>query len=185
MLKRLRFFALFPLFFLINPLAAEENLAEVDDQLDYESLQEWLEKQRKIGIKERGGKLTVAGEVRTELQAFNEVKSGDRRRGSNAALYPAPSRGYDVEVNLMLDYRTERTWASVKLEFDNNAGIGGSAGGSGTFNNITTERAFFGMRVLNEDTYTFDIVIGRRPLNYTFDSRIQFSLLHGWYSLQI
>jgi len=169
-----RFFLLF--FAIISPLVAQEEVAapsQVLSEEDYEMLQQWLEDQRKITIKDLGGRLSFAGEVRVEAQAFGEVRNGTKQRGFNSATN-SPSRAYDVEVNLFIDYRADRTWASIKLEFDNNAGIAGSDG-SGTFNRITTERAFFGCRVIEEDTYTIDLVFGRRRLSYTFDSRVMFN----------
>ncbi len=85
-----------------------------------------------------------------------------------------PFLAWDVEVNLMIDYRADRTWATIKLEFDNNAGTTKFGGGSGTFDKLTVERAFLGIRVIDEDTYTTDLMFGRRRLSYTFDSRVQF-----------
>ena len=81
-----------------------------------------------------------------------------------------PRDTYDIEVNIMIDYRTDRTWASIKLEFDNDAGTL-----SGSFDHLTLERAFFGARVVDKDLYTMDLEVGRRRLTYTFDSRVQFN----------
>ncbi|NGX50669.1 MAG: hypothetical protein K1060chlam2_00518 [Chlamydiae bacterium] len=163
------------IFFLILSTFALSTLSAIDDgspgleQRDIEALRDWINTKRQVTVKERGGNLSISGEVRAELQSTSETKKGVKQRGNGGAVPGAATRAWDVEVNLMLDYRTDRTWATFKLEFDNNAGIE-----SGTFNRISLERAFFGGRVVNADTYSIDVEIGRRYLVYTFDSRVQF-----------
>lgn len=144
--------------------------SETLDQRDIEALRDWIQTKRQVTIKELGGNLSVSGEVRAELQSSTEKRNGIRQRGTGGAIPLVPTRAYDIEVNIMLDYRADLTWATIKLEFDNNAGTV-----SGTFNRLALERAFFGARVMNGDTYTSDIEVGRRRLNYTFDSRIEFN----------
>jgi len=139
------------------------------EQRDIEALRDWINTKRQVTVKERGGNLSISGEVRTELQSTNEKKNGIKQRGSGGAVPFTAMRAWDVEVNLMLDYRTDRTWAVIKIEFDNNAGTE-----SGTFNRLSLERAFFGGRIVNADLYSIDLEIGRRLLGYTFDSRVQF-----------
>jgi hypothetical protein len=138
------------------------------EQRDIEALRDWINTKRQVTVKERGGNLSISGEVRTELQSTNEKKNGYKQRGSGGERKNTAMRAWDVEVNLMLDYRTDRTWATIKLEFDNNAGQ------NGTFDRISLERAFLGGRIVNADTYTMDLEIGRRSLGYTFDSKIEF-----------
>ena len=72
----------------------------------------------------------------------------------------------------MLDYRADNTWGTIKLEFDNDAGVFHS-----TTNKIRIEKAFWGVRLFNTDLYTMDIEIGRRFLFTTFDSKLEFSAL--------
>lgn len=139
------------------------------EQRDIEALRDWINTKRQVTVKERGGNLSISGEVRTELQSTNEKKDGIKQRGHGGAVPGTAVRAWDVEVNLMLDYRSDRTWATIKIEFDNDAGIIG-----GTFNRLSVERAFFGGRIVNADLYTMDLEFGRRFLNYTFDSKIQF-----------
>jgi len=142
---------------------------EVVDQRDSEALKDWLNTKRQVTIKERGGSLSLSGEVRAELQCTNENKNGRRQRGRGGEVKGMPILGYDVEVNVMLDYRSDLTWAAIKLEFDNNAGIF-----FGTFDKVILEKAYFGARVINGDTYTADIEVGRRRLGDVFDSKIEF-----------
>ncbi len=137
------------------------------DEVDIRALKEWVDTKRQISLKEVGGDLSLSGEVRTEFQATRETKNGSSLRGSG--LRQLPKQGFDIEFNLMLDYRTEKTWTAVKLEFDNDAGVF-----SGTLNKIALERAYFGVRTLEGDSFTFDIEIGRRSMSTIFDSRVQY-----------
>lgn len=140
-------------------------LDDVEDQ-DIRALREWIDTKRQISLKEVGGDLSLSGEVRTEFQSTWEEVDGKNQFQRDSGK---PARGFDIEFNLMLDYRTERTWASVKVEFDDSAGVF-----SGTSDKIALERAYWGVRVVEMDALTFDIEIGRRSMSSIFDSRVQY-----------
>lgn len=148
---------------------AEDDGSPGLEQRDIEALRDWINTKRQVTVKELGGNLSLSGEVRAELQSTNEKKNGFKQRGSGGEVEDTAIRAWDVEVNLMLDYRTDRTWTTIKIEFDNNAGTE-----TGTFDRLSVERAFLGGRIVNANTYTMDLEIGRRFLSYTFDSKIQF-----------
>src|SRR5579872_2115870 len=74
------------------------------DERGNQALREWININRQISIKELGGALAISGEVRTEFQSTNETVNGIRQRGAGGATR-LNSRAYDIEVNLMLDYR--------------------------------------------------------------------------------
>jgi hypothetical protein len=129
-----------------------------------------------VTVKEIGGDLSISGEVRTEFQDTSEVKSGYQQRGPrfeglngivNRAQY-----AWDLEVNIMIDYRTDRTWAAIKVEFDNDMGVR-----SGTLNKIRLEKGYLGGRIIPGDTFTLDCELGRRFLFNVFDSKVEFSSL--------
>lgn len=170
-----RFFYLFATCLLSSSLSAStiEDSDDVD-QKDINAVREWINTKRQVTVRELGGALSISGEVRTEFQSTAEVLDGIRQRGNGAAIirgeHPLPTNGFDIEVNLMLDYRTDNSWGSIKLEFDNDAGID-----SGTFNKLKLERAYWGVRVLNGDTYDFDIELGRRRMSSIVDSKIEFN----------
>lgn len=44
------------------------------EEPDMSALRKWLMEKRLVTVKEKGGDLSIAGEVRTELQATNEKK---------------------------------------------------------------------------------------------------------------
>jgi hypothetical protein len=157
-------------FFLSTSLLFSSS-AFADDKEDEQmkALKEWIRQKRLVTIKELGGELAISGETRVEGQWVSEKKAGIKQRGSHSAT-DKPEYGWDVEVNLMFDYRTERTWTSIKLEFDNDMGIF-----SGTVDHLNLERAYLGGRIYQRDTFTFDVELGRRPMNNVFDSDIEFN----------
>lgn len=145
------------------------------DQKDINALREWINTKRQVTVRELGGALSISGEVRTEFQSTSEVVNGVKQRGAGApklgkAERRIPNNAYDIEVNLMLDYRTEGSWASIKLEFDNDAGIF-----SGTLNKLKLERAYWGVRMVDADTWTMDFEAGRRRMSTIVDSKIEFN----------
>jgi len=140
------------------------------DQKDVNAVREWINTKRQVTVRELGGALSISGEVRTEFQSTAEVLNGVKQRGTGGADPSLPTNAFDIEVNLMLDYRTERSWGSIKLEFDNDAGII-----SGTTNKLKLERAYWGVRAVDGDTYSFDIEAGRRRMSSIVDSKIEFN----------
>ncbi len=167
----IRIFFLFS-FFLPFCVFAEEDAAEnKTEQEEMDALRRWVREKRLITLKELGGSLSLSGEVRTEFQMAAETRNGIRQRGHNTET-GAPSRGFDTEVNLMLDYRTDRTWGAIKLEFDNNMGTE-----TGSTNNISLEKAYLGGRIISQDTFTWDAEVGRRFLLNVFDSKVEFGSL--------
>ncbi len=136
---------------------------------DMEALRKWIREKRLITLKETGGDLSISGDIRSDFSAINEKKEGIRQRGSNSAT-GKPARPYSVAFNLLFDYRAERTWSSVFLNYKNSMGIQ-----DGTGNNIRLLRAYLGGRMIAGDSFSFDAELGRRSLGDVFDSRIQFS----------
>ncbi len=140
------------------------------DMQDIQALRDWLNTKRQVTIREIGGNLSLSGEVRAELQCTNERVGGIRQRGSNfIGATPLPTNAYDIEVNVMLDYRADRTWGAIKLEFDNDAGLFNS-----TVNKLRLEKAYWGARIWDGPVATFDTEVGRRPLYTVFDSKVEF-----------
>jgi hypothetical protein len=143
------------------------------DQKDVNAVREWINAKRQVTVRELGGALSISGEVRTEMQSTAEVRNGVKQRGRGGPRVregqPLPQNTYDIEVNIMLDYRTDASWGSIKLEFDNDAGII-----SGSLNKIKLERAYWGVRAVEGDTFYFDIEAGRRRMSTIVDSKIEF-----------
>jgi hypothetical protein len=143
------------------------------DAKDMDALRRWLRDKRFITMKEIGGDLSISGEVRTEFQAGSEIANGVQQYDNPSVGFPKPMYGWDVEVNLMMDYRTERTWAAIKIEFNNNMGTR-----SGTSDKIKLEKAYLGGRILPGDTIIIDAELGRRYLYLVYDSKVEFSSIY-------
>lgn len=139
------------------------------DAYDMDALRRWIQDKRLVTVKEIGGDFSISGDVRSEFQIVGEEKNGVQQRGDHG-LGLKPMYAWDVEVDLMFDYRTDRSWIAVKLEFDNDMGTR-----SGTVNRIKLEKAYLGGRIIAGDTFMWDTEIGRRYLFNTFESKLQFS----------
>lgn len=152
-----------------------ENSEDRDlDQKDINAVREWINTKRQVTVRELGGALSLSGEVRTEFQSTAEILDGIKQRGHGGAVlkdhHPLPTNTFDIQVNIMLDYRTENSWCAIKLEFDNDAGIF-----SGTLNKMKVARAYWGARVIQGKTYTFIVELGRRKMSTIVDSKLEFS----------
>jgi len=148
--------------------AADTQFSEKQNENDMEALRRWLNDKRMVTLRELGGDLSLSGEARVEFQDFNQTNNGIKQRGSQAAT-DKPALAWDIEVNLMLDYRTDFTWSAVKIEFDNDMGVR-----SGTVSKIKLEKAYLGGRFISGDTFTWDGEVGRRYLSNVYDSKIEF-----------
>ena len=144
---------------------------DIDSQ-DIQALKDWINTKRMITVRELGGQLSISGDVHAEMQASSLVRKGKAQRGRGTGT---PSNAYDVEFNLMVDYRTERSWLASRLRFDNDAGLLVDKFGSGKSDKIKLERAYWGYRLLDGDRHTMDLDVGRRgPMVGFFDSKLQF-----------
>jgi hypothetical protein len=158
---------------LCGAVLLSQTLHAVDiDQQDIQSLRDWINTKRMITVRELGGQLSISGDVHAEMQASSLVKNGVAQRGRGTGN---PNNMYDVEFNLLIDYRTERSWLASRLRFDNDAGLLHEHYGSGKSDKIKLERAYWGYRMLDGDRHTMDIDVGRRgPMVGVFDSKLQF-----------
>ncbi|MBS0627504.1 MAG: hypothetical protein JSS09_04765, partial [Verrucomicrobia bacterium] len=140
-----------------------------DNDVDVQALREWINIKRQVTVKEIGGNLSISGEVHSKFKAIGETVNGVSQRGTGT---PYASRVFDVSAKLMLDYRADLTWSSIKLEFNDRAGII-----SGTTDKIKLSRAYFGARAFYGDSYYVDFEVGRKKLNSSFDSQLEFDSL--------
>ncbi len=190
--------------------ASSYKRGEVNDELDerdYEAVTEFVNSKRTIPLQEKACNLSLAGDIRAEWHHYVEKVNGEKRRG-HARLGDgttatngtrAGSNDFDVELNLHIDYKCDRSWGVAHIEFDNDMGItdpkycatqadaaptlaGTSyqtfcdrcAHGSGTCDCLCLRKAYLGYNVCADGCSRFDIEIGRRRLYDVFDSRVQF-----------
>lgn len=99
-----------------------------DEERDPQAVEEFLANKRAILVEDKGGCLSISGDVRFEWQYKHEKHDGQKLRGKGSEAMTADnarwfgSHEYDVEVNLYFDYTTECTWAKIHLDYDNDAG---------------------------------------------------------------
>src|ERR1700733_1580324 len=82
--------------------------AEDMNNEDIQALRDWINSKRMITVRELGGQLSISGDVHAEMQVTSEVKNGVAQRGRGNVN--KPNNRYDVEFNLTIDYRTDRSW---------------------------------------------------------------------------
>jgi hypothetical protein len=164
---------------------------------DVKALADFVKSKGAITIQEKGGNLMLSGDIRSE---FDHIKSKSRNhnlRGNNSNWTgkdgvkhpPFPTNEMDIEVNLMMDYRADRSWGKIQLQFDNPAGIRAqdrdaykdhfvskrnTLFGSGKYSNLVLRKAYMGYNVVECGTSRFDIEAGRRRLYDVYDSQVQF-----------
>jgi len=196
--------------------AADFSSTQEARESDTKALAEFVKSKGQITIQEKGGNLMLSGDVRGEwdhIISDNRKHHGnlphyirhtrghesDFRDASGKQLGPQPTNEFDVEVNLVFDYRTDRTWSKIQLQFDNPAGIRKwsssqtnfgavsekhDVSGSGELDNIVLKRAYLGYNICECGTSRFDVEIGRRPLYDSFDSKIQFYNIYDGITLR-
>lgn len=162
---------LFALALILCASAFASTIDEGEDleEQDVQALREWLNTKRQVTVRQLGGALSVMGEMRPYFTKTAEISNGIRQKGPGSPNPKSPIDNYGIEFNLFLDYRADRSWATLKLEFDNPAGVQ-----SGTFDKIKTEKAFFGVYLVQRETSTLSMRVGRDRMNWFVDSRLQF-----------
>lgn len=190
--------------------AADYSSRDEFNERDFEAVINFIKCKRNTPLQEKSCDLMISGDIRFEWEAISEKNRGVAQRGKGAASTLFVNRGeripdnqFDVEFNLMFDYRGQCTWAVAHLEFDNNAGLDqhpyGCAGrfvsgvnaagaattgtigadpqgchGSGTCDNLCLRKAYFGWNIFEECNSRLDIEVGRRHLFDVFESRVQY-----------
>lgn len=182
---------LLPVVFALGFMASSAFAANPLGEKDFEAIQEFINTKRMITVEEKGGCLTISGDIRAEYQHLCEGANGVDLRGSGSAhqthndfnshtgtavALPVPTNEFDSQLNLMFDYQGCNTWAHAQLRFDNNAGVDKFlCCGSGVCNNVCLYKAYFGYNLFEECCSRLDLEVGRRRLAHAFDSRVQFA----------
>jgi hypothetical protein len=168
------------------------------DERDFEAVVEYVNTKRIIELEEKACKLVISGDIRAEWSHITEKLHGQRLRGSRLDRCGAgflSNNDFDIDVNLYFEYKCERAWGVVHVEFDNPAGVQegdkicgvrpliydrcsridpDGCFGSGDCNRLCLRKAFMGYNICSDGKTRLDIEVGRRRLYDVFDSRIQF-----------
>jgi hypothetical protein len=194
LLKYLMPFAMATCGFVATVGAADFATSQEARDRDDAAVYDFVKSKRAVSVAEKGGALMMSGVVRSEWDFMHCRNDGKSERGSSSSKRTPPERPhapyasneFSVELDLMFDYKTDRTWAAAQLQFDNSAGTksferkkGISSNrnilwGSGTGDDLFMRKAYVGYNVAEHGTSRFDVEIGRRRLYDVFDSRVQF-----------
>lgn len=93
-----------------------------DNERESQAIEKFVDSKRTISVENKGGNLSLSGDVRFEYQRKYEKHNGVKLRGSGSD-FAYGRNGYDIDVDLFFDYVADCTWASIWLEFDNEAGV--------------------------------------------------------------
>ncbi len=168
---------------------ADYSTTSEERESDIRALSDFVKSKSGISVQEKGGNLMISGDVRSEWSHMKSTTKGVKQRGHKSHHHaPFATNEFDVEVNLMFDYKADRSWASIQLQFDNSAGIRQwgkretphyvnhhhTLFGSGSLDNLALRKAYLGYNVFEEGTSRFDIEVGRRRLKDVFESKVMF-----------
>ncbi|MCH9634336.1 MAG: hypothetical protein S4CHLAM7_10830 [Chlamydiae bacterium] len=151
------------------------DLLDTVNQKDLWAVRDWL-KTKRVALNAKSGDLSIAGDVTAEWRNVHEkLGSLDLTSGSNS---PGgwSNNLYSIDFRLYFDYKADRSWASVKLEFNN-------AGGTfnGEANQIALDRANMGYHLFDDGDQRLDVLVGRQRSYEMYDSEVQFnSTLDGF-----
>ena len=167
-------------------------------ETDITALSEFVKTKGAVSLLEKGGYLMLSGDIRAEWDHTRSKNHHDQHLRGKKSSYrvgdkkfpPFPTNEFNAEANLIFDYRADRTWAKLQLQFDNSCGIRRRSEkdeqdpnvtshrrtmyGSGEVDNIAMRKAYMGYNILEQGTSRFDVELGRRRLKDVFDSKVQF-----------
>lgn len=126
----------------------------------------------------KGGKAKDASPIANKKTEKNKWKFAGPPYGKNE---------FGIEANLVFEYRADRGWSTIQLQFDNAAGtkeintskpkVSNSHRimfGSGQKDQISLKQAYAGYNIWSEGISRLDVEIGRRKMYSIFDSKIEF-----------
>jgi hypothetical protein len=128
-----------------------------------------------VTVKDMGGNLSMSGEVGVEYLFGSLTKNDIKQIGANSATGNGNSQ-FDVDFKLVLDYRTDNSWARAKIRSDNNMGENDGA----NFHTDTEssgfrlKECFYGMNLMEDGASSLTMELGREQMNNVYSSGIQF-----------
>lgn len=178
--------------------AADFSTVQEARERDPDAVLDYLKSKRAITMAEKGGNLTISGDIQAEWDYMKCRTHGKTLRGSKSSKVkaytkpdytPFATSEFNIEVNLMFDYKADRTWAAIQFQFDDPMGIREAhvdrkerpkhglknrLYGSGEQDNIVMRKAYMGYNFIDQGTSRLDLEIGHRRLYDVFDSEVQF-----------
>lgn len=165
-----------------------------------EDLLNFINSKRSIPLADKSKNLSLSGEVHAEWNYQTE-----KLRGKNIRVYTfrepenwddeifipgdtiAVGRNdFDIQLDVFLDWKSDRTWARTHVRYDNSAGVSDNGldpqidpqgyHGSGSINSLALREAYVGYEIFKTEDDRLTIEFGRRGNIYkAFYSEIQFA----------
>lgn len=172
--------------------AADYDLGSLSDSRNMKSLREYVDSQRNISIFQKGGSLLIAGDVRFDMNYVQEKRGGINLNNSGLSIHGVdyreyPSLSYDAKASLSLKYSAQKSFADILLKASHNTGWDSenytvSSGAipfdydsyKPTKSGFKLEKAVFGTDLINNESQSLSVELGRQRLYDLFDSRITF-----------
>lgn len=156
------------------------DLLDTVNQKDLWAVREWLRTKR-VALNNKTGDFSLSGDVKAQWRNVQEhltPLNGNAVNIINGTNSPSgwSNNLYNIDFRLYFDYKADKTWASVKLDFDEAAGLF-----AGQANNLALVRANMGYHLFDDGNARLDVLVGRQRAYELYDSQIQFnSTLDGF-----
>ena len=164
----------------IDVIVSDPELFDEDNQ-DQRLIRPLLREVRAKPLLEKPD-IRISGDVRVRYRYRDERIAG-RQITVGCGQFPFPGNDfsddrYRLEANLLVDYAADCTWASIKLEFENEMGKI-----SGTERGVDLERCLIGYMLFDDGETQWYAEVGRQRLDEKFESELMFgSRMDGIYS---
>lgn len=170
------------------------------EENDEDELLNFINAKRSIPLADKSKNLSIAGEVhfewgyqRQKIEGENVKKYVFREaeEWGNEIFIPTDQikvspNDWDVQFDVFMDWKTDRTWARTHIRYDNSAGVVDNgldeqidpAGyhGSGNVDNLALKEAYIGYEIFKNDDRRLTLELGRRGNIYkVLYSEVQFA----------
>lgn len=125
---------------------------------------------------------TLSGVLQTDWYHIHDFSAKSQHRRFTGQ----PENEFTVQLDLIFDFKTDRSWSLAQLEFENPAGIQrlnrkkhvqsnkNRLAGSGEGDNLYLVKAFAGYALCDTSSCKLDFELGRHYFSDLFESKIQF-----------
>jgi hypothetical protein len=157
-----------------SAVACSISFANDPEDRQMEVIQKFINEKQKINLRKKSVDLTIGGDLRLDWEHLAETVDGvDQRTTQADSDLPLGNNEYDATFNFLVDYKTDKAWATTWLQFNNLLGSKVKDIG-GTYNKISLRRAMVGYRLVDEGDLTFNIRAGRTRGYNLFDSKVMY-----------
>lgn len=151
------------------------DLLDTVNQKDLWAVRDWLRTKR-VALNNKTGDFSIAGDVKTQWRNVHEHLGSVNIVNGAASPSTWSNNLYTVDFRLFFDYKSDKTWVSVKLDFDEAAGLF-----QGQADNLALTRANMGYHLFDDGNVRLDVMVGRQRAFELYNSQIQFnSTLDGF-----